>query len=141
MNWMEQISSQCISVNFLEKSQLFVLQYTNIGKYICIMVYWHLYYSILTLLTRRCSERGTRNRHESIFRKVLTIRKRWSKDEFFMTLKLILDFLFTYIQIFLNILEYIWWSLQSSILFMGMSKRWRKVICVVKLSHRTTTQI
>ena len=123
----------------------------------------YLYYSILTLtkskyfesytikftanndkvalLTRRCSEWGTRNRHQRIFRKVLTIRKRWSKDEFFMTLKLILDFPFTYIQIFLNTLEYIWWSLQSSILFMVTSKKWRKVICVVKLSHRTTTQI
>ena len=69
-----------------------------------------------------------------IFRKVLIIRKRWSKDEFFMTPKLILDFLFTYIQILLNILEYIWWSLLLSILFMDMSKGWRKVICVVKLT-------
>ena len=46
-----------------------------------------------------------------------------------------LDFLFV------KILGYIWWSLHSSILFMGMGKRWRKVICVVKLSHRTTTHI
>ena len=117
------------------------------------------YYSILTLtkskyfvsyiIKLQCKQGDVlggeqdRNRQQRIFRKILTIyiRKCWSKDEFFMTLKLILDFLFTYIQIFLNILEYIWWSLQSSILFMGMSKRWRKVICVVKLSHRTTTQI
>ena len=120
-------------VRNLEKSYL----YYNIDKVkiFCVI------HDKVALLTRRCSEWGTRNRHQRIFRKVLTIRKRWSKDEFFMTLKLILDFLFTYIQIFLNILEYIWWSLQSSILFMGTSKKWRKVICVVKLSHRTTTQI
>ena len=38
-----------------------------------------------------------------------------------MTLmKLRLDF---YFNIFLNILEYIWWSLHSSFLFMGMGKR------------------
>ena len=40
---------------------------------------------------KRCSERGTRNPHQRIFRKFLTIyiyyRKHWSKDEFFMTLK------------------------------------------------------
>ena len=34
----------------------------------------------VALLTGRCSERGTRNRHQRIFRKVLTIRKCWSKD-------------------------------------------------------------
>ena len=30
-------------------------------------------------------------------------------------------------------LEYIWWSLHSRFLFMGMGKRQHKVICVVKL--------
>ena len=49
---------------------------------------------------------------------------------------------FSFLQIFLNILEYVWWSLRSSILFMGMGKkRWLKVICVVKLSHRTTINV
>ena len=45
-------------------------------------------------------------------------------------MKLRLDF---FLQIFLIILKYIWWSLQPSFLFMGMGKRCRKVICVVKL--------
>ena len=36
-----------------------------------------------------------------------------------------------FLQIFLNILEYVWWYLHSSFLFMGMGERWSKVICVV----------
>ena len=71
------------------------------------------YYSILTLtkskyfvsyiIKLQCKQGDVlggeqdRNRQQRIFRKILTIyiRKCWSKDEFFMTLKLILDFLFT----------------------------------------------
>ena len=83
----------------------------------------------------------TRNLHQRIFRKVLTIRKRWSNDEFFYDSETDIKLPTSFLQIFLNILEYIWWSLHSSILFISMSKRWRKVIFVVKLSHRTTTQI
>ena len=37
----------------------------------------------VALLTRTCSEWRTRNCHQILFTKVLTIRKRWSKDEFF----------------------------------------------------------
>ena len=115
------------------RKKLSVLWHTNVDK---VKIFYSIHNKV-ALLSNRCSEWGIRNCHQRIFRKIWTIRKRWSKDEIFMTLKLILDFLFTYMQIFLNILEYIWWSLQSSILFMGMSKRWSKVICVVKLTDNS----
>ena len=113
--------------NFSEES------YTNISK---VKIFSKVLHDKVALLTRRCSERGTWNRHQIIFRKVLTYtyRKCWSKDEFLMILmKLRLDFLFSFLQIFLNIFEYIWWSLHSRFLFMGMGNRWRNVICILKL--------
>ena len=78
---------------------------------------------ILILTKSKYVERGARNRHQRIFRKVCTIGISVyignQKDEFFMIrIKLRLDFLFLYI--FLIILEYIWWSLHSSFLIVGM---------------------
>ena len=43
-----------------------------------------------------------------------------------------------FLQIFLNILECIWWSLHSSFLFMVMGKRWHKVIY---LCHEITKSL
>ena len=57
---------------FLEKSYIFVLQYTNIGK----IKIFSVIHDKFAMLTRRCSEWGTRNRHQNIFRQVLTVRKR-----------------------------------------------------------------
>ena len=90
INELEQTSSKWISEKRLSK-KLFVSQYTKIdkAKTFCVI------HDKVTLLAWRCSEWGTRNLHQRIFRKVLTIRKRWSKDEFFMTLKLILAFFLT----------------------------------------------
>ena len=44
-----------------------IYTYTNIDKVI---------HNEVVLLTRKCSEWGTRNCHQRMFRKVLTIRKR-----------------------------------------------------------------
>ena len=70
-----------------------LLQYTNIDtvKIFCVL------HDQVALLTRRCSEWETRNRHQIIFRKVLTIgiQKTLIKRSIFMTLiELTLDFLF-----------------------------------------------
>ena len=54
-----------------------------------------------------------------------TLIKRWT---FYDSETDILDFLFTDL------------SKLCTILFMAMGKKWRKVICFVKLSHGTTTQ-
>ena len=78
---------------------------TNIDK---VTIFWVLHDKVV-LLTRRQLERGTRNRHQRIFRKVLTMsdiyiyRKYWLKDEFYMTL----------MELRLDFLEYIWRSLHS----------------------------
>ena len=68
INELEQTNSQCISEKLLRK-KLFVLQYTNIDKVkiFCVSL------DKVALQTRKCSEQGTRNRQQRIFRKVLTI--------------------------------------------------------------------
>ena len=61
----------------------------------------------VALLLRRRSEQRTRNHHQKIFRKVWTMyveNAGQKKDEFFMTLIKLRLFL----QIFLDILEFIW---------------------------------
>ena len=81
------------TVHKVEKKsyKLYYSSYTNIDK---VKIFCVLHDKV-ALLRKRCSERGTRNRHQRIFRKVLNhVRKGWSKDDFFMTLKLILDFPF-----------------------------------------------
>ena len=123
MNW--NGSSQCIyKWETSQKKSYLYLYYTNINKVkaFCVL------HDKVALLTRRYSERERRNRHQIIFRKLI---KRW-----IITLKLILDFLFTD---FSQHLEYI--GGLRTILFMGMGKKWGKVICFVKLSHGATTQI
>ena len=92
----------------------------------------------VAMLSRRLSERGTRNHYQIIFRKVLKPYgmhiENVDQKMNFLWLWWNWD-LNSFLQIFLNILEYIWWSWRSSFLIMGMgkSKRWCKVICVVKL--------
>ena len=53
-------------------------------------------------------------------------------------MKLKLDYLLTDL---LNILEYIWWSLHSIFLFMGMGKRRRKVMCCEIKSYNRNPNI
>ena len=91
----------------------------------------------VAMLSRRL-EWGTRNDYQIIFRKVL---KPYGMHIENVDRKM--NFLWLWwnwglnslLQIFLNNLEYIWWSWHSSFLIMGMGKtrRWSKVICVVKL--------
>ena len=73
----------------------------------------------------------------------LAARKRWSKYEFFMTLKLILDFLFTYSYTDLSqrfrmylmmVFEVKYFIHVNAMGMIWVYKRWRKVICVVKLT-------
>ena len=77
VNELEQTSSQSITQKLFRK-KLFALCYidTDIDK---VKIFCVLHDKV-ALLTRRCSERGTRNRHQRVFRKVLilvlTIRKR-----------------------------------------------------------------
>ena len=76
------------------------------------------------LLVKKRSEQGTRNHQQIIFRKVWTIHTQNSDQrsifEYYDEIEVKLPFLL----IFLNILEYIWWPLQSRFLFMG--KKWLK---------------
>ena len=65
-----KLRSQCISEKLLRK-KLFVLQHTNNDK---VKVFCVLHNKV-ALLTRTCSEWGTKNRHQRIFRKFLTIKK------------------------------------------------------------------
>ena len=79
INELEQTNSQCISEKLLRK-KLFVLQYTNIDKVkiFCVSL------DKVALQTRKCSEQGTRNRQQRIFRKVLTIQEKIDqKSNFF----------------------------------------------------------
>ena len=69
LNELEQTSSKCISEKL--RKNFFVLLYTNIDK----AKIFYVIHDKVALLTR-CSEWGTRNQHQRIFRKVLTIRKR-----------------------------------------------------------------
>ena len=69
MNWSRPaVSAQVI--NFLEKIYLYYT-YSNIDevKIFCVL------HDKIALLTRICSEQGTRNCHERIFRKALTIQE------------------------------------------------------------------
>ena len=88
----------------------------------------------VALLLGRRSEQRTRNHHQKIFRKVWTMyveNAGQKKDEFFMTLIKLRLFL----QIFLDILEFIWWSLHSSILFIniGWEVTWSHLCRKIKL--------
>ena len=76
MNW--DGSSQCIFKweNSQKKATYLYLQYTNIDK---VKIFCVLHDKV-ALLRRRYSERETRNRHQRIFRKVLTMKtliRRW----------------------------------------------------------------
>ena len=108
-----------------------LLVYTNIDK----VEIFHVLCNKVALLTMRHSQRGARNRHQRVFRKVWTIiyiENVDQKDEFFMTLmKLRLDFLFTDLSQCFGI-DLMVFALKFFIQGHGC-KRWRKVICVVKL--------
>ena len=99
----------------LFRKKAFVLQHTDIEK----VEIFHVLHNKVALLLRRRSKRGTRNHHQIIFSKVWTIyieNAGQKKDEFFM----ILIKLRLFLQIFLDILEFIWWSLHSSFLFINI---------------------
>ena len=84
---------------------------------------------------------GTRNRHKMIFRKVWAnlLRKRWSKSEFFMTLRL--DFLFLFTDFYQHFGMYLR-SLHSSLRFINMGEEvTRNQLCCKIKSNTTTTQI
>ena len=68
INDLNRPRSQCIKTETSQRKAIC----TNIGKVkiFCVL------HNKLALLTRTCSEWGTRNGHQIIFREVLTIRKR-----------------------------------------------------------------
>ena len=97
INELEQTSIQCIREKLLRKK----LQYTNIDKVKIVCV-------LHDIVAPTNFQKG-----------FIQIRKRWSKDKFLMTLKMILDFLFADLSQHFRI----YLSLHSSILFMGIGKR------------------
>ena len=71
---LEQTSSKCISDS---EKRLRKKLYVCIIPILTLTESKHfVIHDKVALLTRRCSDWGTRNRHQRIFRKVLTIRKR-----------------------------------------------------------------
>ena len=109
--------------NFSEKSYLY---YANIDK----TEIFHALCDKVALLTNRCSERVTGNRHQIIFWKAWIMPIENVYQKIFMTsTKLRLDFLFT------DLCQQSGIDLVFAIKFfiMGMGMRWRKVIYVVYL--------
>ena len=131
MNW--NGSSQCIyKWETSQKKSYLYLSYTNIDK---VKIFCVLHDKV-ALLTRRYSERETRNRHQRIFRKVLTMKtliKRWifydSETDIRLSFHRSLSTFRIYLVVFA--LFYSWAWVRSDV----------KVIWFVKLSHGTTIQI
>ena len=126
---------QSVQVRYFSEKKLFVLySYSILITNIYIVKIFFVLHNKVSLLNKRCSERGTRIRHQRNFKKVLPsnhiLENIDQKINFYDPDETEIRFP---LQIFLNIFECIWWSLHSSFLFMVIGKRWRKVILCLEI--------
>ena len=68
---MNSTNSQCINEKLLRKKLFVLYSYNILSTNIDIVKIFFVLHSKVALLTKRCSEFGTRSRHQRIFRKVL----------------------------------------------------------------------
>ena len=69
--WTQPTNSQCINEKLLRKKLFVLCSYNILSTNIDIVKIFFVLHSKVALLTKRCSEFGTRSRHQRIFRKVL----------------------------------------------------------------------